>query len=380
MFGGRGAVLNEHFKLIISDCHLSAGRFFEGRFNPHEDFVFDQEMVEFFEYFSTGPYGEGPFGPVRVELILNGDFFDFLNVPFRGEFPEDITEEIALAKLEAAMAAHPKVMAGLRKFASKPNKTVTYLVGNHDAELFFPAVRERIVREWDPEGKPVSSKIKVIADRDRIEFEEGLEIRHGNQFEASNQLDFSNPFLKIGDGRTILNIPWGSIYILKIINRMKWERAHLDKIRPVKVFALLGLIFDPVFTLRFIMLSFYYFVKTRVMGRSSTLFGFRRTLQTVFQDRSYFLDLEDQAFEMLVRNPRLHTVVMGHTHLPMHRVYANGRQYLNSGTWTKMVHLDWKYLGEPMHRTFVLVTIRNGEVKAELNQWAGVRMPYQACS
>ena len=372
--------MSEHFKLVISDCHLSAGRFFEGRFNPHEDFHFDQEMVEFFEFFSSGPYGEGPLGPVKVDLILNGDFFDFLNVPYRGDFREDITEEVALEKLESIIAGHPKVMAALRRFASKPNKRILYLIGNHDAELFYGKVRERIVQEWDPDGNAVSGKVEVIADRDRIVFEEGLEVRHGNQFEVSNQLDFENPFQTLGNGSKVLNIPWGSIYILKIINRMKWERMHLDKIRPIKVFALFGLLFDPVFTLRFIMLSCYYFVKTRVMGRSASLFGFRRTLKMVLQERSYFLDLEDQARWILDQDSKTHTVIMGHTHLPMHRVYSNGRQYLNSGTWTKMVYLDWKYLGEPLHRTFVLVSIRNGEIQAELNQWSGVRMPYQACS
>jgi UDP-2,3-diacylglucosamine pyrophosphatase LpxH len=317
---------------------------------------------------------------VKVDLILNGDFFDFLNVPYRGEFKEDITEEVALEKLESVISGHPKVMAGLRRFASKPGKRILYLVGNHDAELFFEKVRERIIREWDPDGNATSEKVEVIADRDRIFFEEGLEIRHGNQFEASNQLDFEHPFLALPGGTKILNIPWGSIYILKIINRMKWERIHLDKIRPIKVFALFGLIFDPFFTIRFIILSSFYFFRTRIMGRSTSLFGFRRTLKMVLQERSYFLDLEDQAKSILEGNPKTHTVIMGHTHLPMHRVYANGRQYLNSGTWTKMVYLDWKYLGEPMHRTFVLVSIRNGEIKAELNQWSGVRMPYQACS
>jgi UDP-2,3-diacylglucosamine pyrophosphatase LpxH len=337
-------------------------------------------MVEFFEFFSTGVYGEGAGGSVPVELILNGDFFDFLNVPFLGEFEEGITEEIALDKLEAILAGHPKVMAGLRRFASKPNKKITYLVGNHDAELFFPKVRERIIREWDPDGNPFSEKVTIVADRDRLRFEEGLEVRHGNQYEASNQLDFENPFMTLWNGSRVLNIPWGSIYILKILNRLKWERNNLDKIRPLKVYAFLGLVFDPVFTGKFILLSLFYFVKTRIMGPSNSLSGFRRTLRTIFQERSYFLDLEDQARDLLQKDPGVHTVVMGHTHLPMHRVYENGRQYLNSGTWTKMVYLDWRNFGEPMHRTFILVEIRNGEIKAELNQWRGVKTPYQAHS
>jgi len=368
----------DQFKVIISDCHLSAGRFFEGKFNPHEDFHFDQEMVEFIEFFSTGTYGEGPAGPVNVELVINGDFLDFLNVPYLGEFEEGITEEIALEKCEAILGAHPHVMAALRHFASKPNKKISYLIGNHDAELFFEKVRARITREWDPEGNYPSQKVKLIADQDRIRYEEGLEIRHGNQFEASNQLDFKRPFMDLSNGSRVLNIPWGSIYVLKIINRMKWERSNLDKVRPLKVFAFFGMIFDPVFTMKFMLLSTFYFLRTRITNKSPALFGARKTLRMLSQERSFFLDLENEARALLKEDPSLHTVVMGHTHLPMHRVYESGRQYLNSGTWTKMVYLDWRFIGEPFRKTFILVHIKDGEIKAELNQWMGVNNPYSA--
>src|SRR6476620_3614430 len=110
---------SEKFKIIISDCHLSAGRFFEGRLNAHEDFNFDDEMCKLFEYFSTGIYGETSEGPVDVELFINGDYLDFLNVPYQGEFEDSITEEISLYKLEAIIAGHPQVMGALKKFASK---------------------------------------------------------------------------------------------------------------------------------------------------------------------------------------------------------------------------------------------------------------------
>src|SRR4051812_22133863 len=80
--------LYEKYKVVISDCHLSAGRFFEGRLNVHEDFNFDEEMCAMFEFFSSGIYGDGPHGPVDVELFINGDFLDFLNVPYNGEFED----------------------------------------------------------------------------------------------------------------------------------------------------------------------------------------------------------------------------------------------------------------------------------------------------
>jgi UDP-2,3-diacylglucosamine pyrophosphatase LpxH len=368
--------MNDKYKIVISDCHLSAGRYLQGKFNPHEDFFFDQEMVEFFEHFSTGIYGEGTHGPVQVELFINGDFLDFLNVPYLGEFEEGITEEIALSKLEAIIAGHPQVMAAIKKFAAKPNKKVTYLVGNHDAELMFPAIQERLTREWDPDGNYPSERVEIIGNRDRVRYEEGLEIRHGNQFEASNQLDFSNPMIELHNKTKVLNIPWGSIYILKIINRLKWERNNLDKIRPLKVFAFFGILFDPIFTLKFILLSMFYFLKTRIQSQTKGWFGFRHTLKILGQEGSFFLDLEGEARATLEADPGLHTLVMGHTHLPMHRVYDNGRQYLNSGTWTKMVYLDWRFIGEPFRKTFILIRIKDGQIHAELNQWMGARNPY----
>jgi UDP-2,3-diacylglucosamine pyrophosphatase LpxH len=370
--------VSEHYKVVISDCHLSAGRYFEGKFNPHEDFFFDQEMVEFFEYFSSGGFGQGPHGPVPVELVLNGDYLDFLNVPYLGEFEEGITEEIALEKLESIINGHPKVMKGLRDFASKPNKKITYLIGNHDAELMFEKVRERIIRLWDPEGNYPSKKVQIIHDTDRIRYDEGLEIRHGNQFEASNQLDFERPFLKLPNGKKLLNIPWGSIYVLKIINRLKWERASIDKIRPIKVFAIAGMVFDPVFTFRYLFLSLFYFFKTRIFNQVESRFQFKKTIRMISQEGSFFQDLEREARLVLNESPEIHTVVFGHTHLPMHRVYESGRQYLNSGTWTKMVYLDWRSLGEPVRKTFVLIHLKNGEIKAELNQWVGQKMPFHA--
>jgi hypothetical protein len=43
-----------------------------------------------------------------------------------------------------------------------------------------------------------------------------------------------------------------------------------------------------------------------------------------------------------------------------------------------MVYLDWRYIGEPFHPTFVLVRVHEGKVHAELNQWTGIRNPYRA--
>ncbi len=360
--------------VVISDCHLSGGRYVEGKFNPHEDFHFDRDMEDFFRYFSEGRYGEG----CSVELVLNGDFLDFLNVPYLGEFEEAITEQIALAKWSQIFKGHPRVMSALKRFASLPKKKITYLVGNHDAELFFPKVSEAITRAWDPEGCFPSDKVQVVTHTDRLIYPGGLEIHHGNQFEESNQLDFNRPFHESPSGEKLLNIPWGSIYVMKIVNRLKAERQNLDKIRPFKVFVLMGLLFDFFFTLKFLSLSTFYFVRTRLQSlRDRQALGFWKSIKILNQETgNFFLDLEAQARGVLAANPTTKTIIFGHTHLPMHRVYEDGRQYINTGTWTKMVMLDWRYIGEPSRRTFALARKLDQGWDAELHQWNGSGQPY----
>lgn len=365
-------------KVIISDCHLSAGKVFEGHLNPYEDFHYDDEMVALFEHFSSGEYGEGPSGPRNVELVIAGDYFDYLNVPYEGEFEEAVTEDISLYKTEAIIAGHPKVMAALKRFASKPGKSITYLIGNHDADLFFEKVRERITREWDPRGEYPSEKVRLIADTDRLSFEGGVEIHHGNQFEAGAVLNFQQPLLKDFLDKPVLNIPWGSFFVLKIINRLKSEREYIDKIRPAKVFILIGMILDPWFTVKFCFLSVFYFLKTRFIWSPRRKSSFKITLEILRQEAKVFQDLEREARQVLERNPGLQTVIFGHTHYPMNRIYGDGRQYINTGTWTRMVNLDWRGLGRQFRRTFALVHISEGKAHCELRHWVGESSPHQS--
>lgn len=364
-------------KLVISDCHLSAGLNFESERNPHEDFVFDDELVSFFSYFSSGPYGFG----CEVELILNGDFLDFLNVPYRGEFEEVITEQFALYKLECILAGHPRVIAALRKFAGQPGKTVTYNVGNHDAEFFFPKVREYFVRAIDPEEKFPSDKAHVNFEKPSLDVEGGIQIHHGHLYEAAHYFDYENPiFVAEGLPLPVLNLPWGSFYVLKIVNRFKWEREYVDKVRPVKAMILWGLVFDTWFTLKFLFLSLFYFLKTRFIYSSDP----KRRLQTTFkilkeETTTFLQDLEKSARELLRAQPEVHTVIMGHTHHPMFKVYPDGKCYLNTGTWTKMINLDLRSIGTATKLTFALIEYdEQGKARARLQQWMGEFTPHRS--
>lgn len=334
-------------------------------------------MSDLFEHFSTGRFGAKPDGtPVPVELIINGDFLDPLNVPVEGEFEDAVTEQLSLKKVRAILTAHARVSAAIRRFAALPGKTVTYLVGNHDADLFFPAVREEITRAWDPEGRYPSPKVRLEVEKDRLTYPEGVEIRHGNQLEAGSNLNFEKPVLTDFLDEPVLNLPWSSIYVLKILNRMKWEREYIDKIRPVKVYVFAGLLFDTWFTLRFVFLSLFYFLKTRFSFSPTKRATWKMTRDILKQESRLFLDLEEEARQILDERSDLKTIIFGHTHLPMNKLYADGKQYINTGTWTKMVNLDFRGIGGQVRRTFAFLHFFDGSVRCELRQWMGDHSPH----
>jgi UDP-2,3-diacylglucosamine pyrophosphatase LpxH len=359
--------------VVISDCHLSAGPIFEGRLNPYEDFRADEQMIEFIGFFCSGSYENQ-----AVELFINGDFLDFLNIPVKGEFEEAVTEAMAVKKAQAILRGHPGVMNALQAFLTKPLKTITYLIGNHDADLFFPQVRELITRAWDPEQRYPSPVVRLIADTDRVRINEHVEIRHGNQFEAVHMLNFENPLLMEQLEEPVLNLPWGSFYVLKIVNQLKHEREFIDKVRPIKIFVIFGLIFDFWFTVRFSFLSLYYFFKTRFIYSPKRQFSWRITADILAQSSDFFQDLESSARKLLDSDGDLQTVIFGHTHKPMRKVYPDGKQYINTGTWTKMINLDLRNFGVVESLTFALIHIENGQTSCDLRKWVGVSGPHQA--
>jgi predicted phosphodiesterase len=90
------------------------------------------------------------------------------------------------------------------------------------------------------------------------------------------------------------------------------------------------------------------------------------------------MDLEWQARRLLDQEPEVKTVIFGHTHKPMNKAYADGKQYINTGTWTKMVNLDFRSLGQQQFNlTFALIKIREGQSQCELRSWVGEYSPHR---
>ena len=115
-------------KLVVSDLHLGKGRILQdGGNNPLEEFYYTEKLSEFLQYYSSGAYQD-----YEVELIINGDFLNFLQVDFKGHFSTVFTESVCLEILQSIIEGHKKVFKAMSTFASRPGNMITYIVGNHD--------------------------------------------------------------------------------------------------------------------------------------------------------------------------------------------------------------------------------------------------------
>src|SRR5690606_24144179 len=125
--------MGKKIKLVCSDLHVGAGRLLEdGRLNLLEEFYFDDKFSEFLNYYSTGAFADA-----EVELILNGDIFNFLQTDYKGHFLTCITESITLDQIRRMVTGHPVFFRALRDFAAKGHE-ITFVVGNHDQGMLWP--------------------------------------------------------------------------------------------------------------------------------------------------------------------------------------------------------------------------------------------------
>ncbi len=321
--------------LVISDVHLGAGARILGRRNFLEDFHYDRELVEFIEYYSQGHYLDR-----QVELIINGDFLDLLAVPFVEVFDDEFwSEEAALLKLKMIIKAHPEVMSALKNFVSFPKNTLVYIIGNHDAEMIFESLQAYFL-ECFPEHD--RSKVKVLLNHDEVYMpHRGILIKHGHEYEMAHYYDPKKSIAENSEGRKFFIPPWGSYYVTKVINKFKEDREYINAVRPINKFIINGLIYDSLYTFRFILANFYYFIMVRFLLIFKQNNSIQEVINHVKSEMVLFQDYEALTEQFIRSDPTVHALIVGHTHDPIFRQYDDGSIFINTGTWTKMYNLDF---------------------------------------
>ncbi len=350
--------------LVLSDLHLGRGKFLtNGQLNILEDFDEDDRFVEFLEYYRTGKHYS-----TKVHLVLNGDILNTIQIDVEGVFTHIIDEDHSCRALDLIHKGHLLFFEALKIFLNTPNKEITYIIGNHDASMAFEKAQERFQEIVGPEVKFCF----------QLNYH-GIHIEHGHRFEVINTVAPDKYYLDGPLNKKILNLPWGSLFCIMVLPRLKKERPYIDRVRPVSTYIRWTLIHDLLFFMRMSLHVLRYLSKTNFDVYIRQNRNFRTTLK-ILKQITIYPKYERKAKAILRSNSDLHTVVMGHTHVVEWRRFPEGKYYFNTGTWNSIPSMDASMHATQTRLTFVAIDLhpKTGIVRnACLNVWQGQWRPYR---
>ncbi len=223
------------YTAIISDLHLCDAE----PVNPEiplwkkfktREFFFDDTFDGFLRHIMKIADGS------LVELVLNGDVFDFDSVvslpeepPFevswleskRGLFPE---EQKSLFKMNRILADHLEWVQALRNFLLRGHRVV-FVIGNHDLEIHWPAVQQALMDAFNlPEAYRENVRFAewfYISNGDTL-------IEHGNQYDPYCLChDPIHPFI-VDYNKVEVRLPFGNLACRYLMNGMGFFNPHFD--------------------------------------------------------------------------------------------------------------------------------------------------------
>lgn len=344
----------EAIKLVVSDLHLGRGRFTsEGIRNPYEDFFFDESFSEFMGYYTSGTYTD-----YDVELIINGDFLNLLQADILKD-GVTIGEPESVLMLQRIIKGHPVFFDSLRQFLYALNHHVSIIIGNHDQGLLWNEV-ERFLKNTLSPRIEIYNRSKTFND---------IYIEHGNNYDILNGFSPIDSIKKSPvTNEPALNIPWGSYFVLTFIYPRKKNTPYLDRIKPLRKYIRWGLLFDTRKTAITLLQMVWFYLKNRFHADPHRRKKFRISLEHVMESLKLG-SITDIAFSIL-KHTNYRIVIMGHTHKALH-MEVQGKQYLNTGTWTDIVDMGIDNPGRHTKLTYVLIDYRVNPARVSLREWHG---------
>jgi UDP-2,3-diacylglucosamine pyrophosphatase LpxH len=209
---------------IVSDMHLGGGKN-----DPGDDHVYQGgEFVEFLQR----ALPESVDG--QVELFINGDFLEFAQVlpdAYQSESPKYwCSETESVEKLGAIIEGHADIFSALKKFADRGN-TVTIAAGNHDVDIWWPSVQQRLKKE-------IGAVQFALGDDWFYRYGGRLMIGHGHLFDPANRFkNWKMPILQATDGSQRLEMCPGTLLMVKFINSLEKNYPFADNLKPLTALA-----------------------------------------------------------------------------------------------------------------------------------------------
>ena len=224
-----------NFTAVISDLHLCEAEPVNLKYPlwkkfKTRQFFFDDTFELFLRHCESLAKND------PIELILNGDIFDFDSVM---SLPEEPTyhiswleerrgllpiEERSRYKISVILKDHVEWVRALREFIMRGHRAI-FITGNHDIELHFPAVQKEI-REALALPSEFESNIRFtewfyISNQDTL-------VEHGNQYDPYCVCDDPiNPFIR-GYNYVSIKMPFGNLASRYLTNGMGFFNPHVD--------------------------------------------------------------------------------------------------------------------------------------------------------
>lgn len=177
----------------------------------------------------------------QIALVLNGDVFDTLAEELGGSYIAIDQVQRVVTRIMDDHSFSP-VWAALTKFVGTPNRTLVFVIGNHDTEIAFPAVQHLI--RWRLAGDD-------LAARARIEFSSTgagytcmignarVYCTHGNEVDAWNYNryeDLARVGRRLNADQAFNPGDWrpnaGTKMVKDVMNTVKRRYAWIDLLKP----------------------------------------------------------------------------------------------------------------------------------------------------
>ena len=226
---------DSYHTVVVSDFHLSDAEPVHEknplwkRFKRKEHFI-DDSFHTFISDILKETQGE------KVELILNGDIFDFdsvTRIPNHPDFSVSFFEKLrglwseerkSRFKIREILRDHSGFVESLKDFLAKDHRIV-FVVGNHDVELHWPGVQEEILNSVSPlsslRGNIRFCEWFYVSGGDTL-------VEHGNQYDAycvvSNPV---HPLIRMGR-KLYVRIPFADIAGRYMINGIGLMNPHVE--------------------------------------------------------------------------------------------------------------------------------------------------------
>lgn len=297
----------------FSDSELGDGSY-------TDDFLSDDLLVKKISWMDK------KHGSVPVTLVVNGDGFDFLKVSYKGDYTRHVTKDVSLWKLEQMYKAHKKVFVALRLFAKKKKNTLVFTLGNHDLDLAFPEVQDRMRRL-------IHDSIQFPG----FDFEYGpVRFEHGAQHELIFYINPDRIFL-YSRGKKILNLPWVAYGLFEHQSRLKNLFPFIDTVYPRETLEKLY----PKFYRGITWATAKYFLHSAIVNqvRYFSDVTYRLSLRLIldFIKRLFTGELdvifEDALMEYARERKEIKVIVAGHSHVGKVVKVRPDCYYLNTGAW-----------------------------------------------